>query len=418
MCIRDSRFSGCTVHFADGGVDTGPIIIQAVVPVFDEDNEERLAARILQEEHKIYSRAIQWYADLHLEKGYSPPFEDTSSLGKSALFLTAGTVTEATGARELSNTGGLRHKMPLLAITSGLAAASIAAVPLTMGFFKDEYFFEAAAHRGQAMQIIAIGAAAMTVCYLARFWWGIFGGPVLGQVKPVPSLLCAPRAVLGAISLIGGIWPAPFATVASTAGRVALQSDDALHPAYHLAWTTENAMAICAIGGGLPYWMTGGRRDTDGPGEVLESGASVGVRGNSRYSFMPPRGSGSPAAMSAARSRSPTGWASANASRTRASRSCHARTKAPWRMASSPAVRSESSKGSASRLSSAWMMTAWRFISSISSSIDAPSADSWGGSLRAARRAMRALRLVAVASSNRLVPRSRDDTASAIVQEE
>jgi len=61
------RFSGCTVHFADGGVDTGPIIIQAVVPVFDEDNEERLAARILQEEHKIYSRAIQWYAENRLE---------------------------------------------------------------------------------------------------------------------------------------------------------------------------------------------------------------------------------------------------------------------------------------------------------------------------------------------------------------
>ncbi|MDI9570027.1 MAG: phosphoribosylglycinamide formyltransferase [Pseudomonadota bacterium] len=61
------RFSGCTVHFADGGVDTGPIIIQAVVPVFDEDNEELLAARILREEHRIYSRAIQWYAEGRLE---------------------------------------------------------------------------------------------------------------------------------------------------------------------------------------------------------------------------------------------------------------------------------------------------------------------------------------------------------------
>ncbi len=172
-------------------------------------------------------------------------------LGKSALFLTAGTVTEATGARELSHIGGLRRSMPLLAIASGLAAASLAAIPLTLGFFKDEYFFEAAAHHGRLAQIIAVVAAAMTFCYLARFWWGIFGGPVLGQVKPVPSLLIAPIAVLGAISLIGGIWPAPFATVASTAGRVALQSDDALHPAYHLAWTTENAMAICAIGGGL-----------------------------------------------------------------------------------------------------------------------------------------------------------------------
>ena len=57
------KFSGCTVHFADEGVDTGPIIIQAVVPVFDDDSEETLAARILTYEHQIYPRAIQLYAE-------------------------------------------------------------------------------------------------------------------------------------------------------------------------------------------------------------------------------------------------------------------------------------------------------------------------------------------------------------------
>ena len=57
------RFSGCTVHFTDGGVDTGPIIIQAVVPVYGDDDEDSLSARILREEHKIYSQAIQWYAE-------------------------------------------------------------------------------------------------------------------------------------------------------------------------------------------------------------------------------------------------------------------------------------------------------------------------------------------------------------------
>jgi multicomponent Na+:H+ antiporter subunit A len=177
-------------------------------------------------------------------------------LGKSALFLTAGTVTEATGAKELSHIGGLRHSMPLLAVASGLAAASLAAIPLTMGFFKDEYFFEAAAHHGRITQVIAVIAAMMTFCYLARFWWGIFGGPVLGEVKPVPRLLIAPIVVLGAISLIGGIWPEPFAKLASNAGQVALRSDDALHPAYHLHWTTENAMALCAIGGGLLLYFS------------------------------------------------------------------------------------------------------------------------------------------------------------------
>lgn len=57
-----ARFSGCTVHFVDGGVDTGPIIIQAVVPVLADDNEQTLSARILTEEHKIYPQAIQWFA--------------------------------------------------------------------------------------------------------------------------------------------------------------------------------------------------------------------------------------------------------------------------------------------------------------------------------------------------------------------
>lgn len=52
------KFSGCTVHIVDEGVDTGPIIRQAVVPVLDDDTEETLAARILKEEHRIYSEAI------------------------------------------------------------------------------------------------------------------------------------------------------------------------------------------------------------------------------------------------------------------------------------------------------------------------------------------------------------------------
>jgi phosphoribosylglycinamide formyltransferase-1 len=57
------RFSGCTVHFVNEECDEGPIIIQAVVPVFVDDSGETLAARILAQEHKIYPRAIQLYAE-------------------------------------------------------------------------------------------------------------------------------------------------------------------------------------------------------------------------------------------------------------------------------------------------------------------------------------------------------------------
>lgn len=52
------RFAGCTVHFVDEGLDSGPIILQAAVPVDPEDTEDSLAAKILREEHRIYSEAI------------------------------------------------------------------------------------------------------------------------------------------------------------------------------------------------------------------------------------------------------------------------------------------------------------------------------------------------------------------------
>jgi len=58
-----ARFSGCTVHFVDGGVDTGPIIIQAVVPILPGDTADILAGRILIQEHQIYPRAIQLLAE-------------------------------------------------------------------------------------------------------------------------------------------------------------------------------------------------------------------------------------------------------------------------------------------------------------------------------------------------------------------
>jgi phosphoribosylglycinamide formyltransferase-1 len=53
------KFTGCTVHLVDEGVDTGPIICQAVVPVLEDDTLEALSARILMEEHRIYSEALR-----------------------------------------------------------------------------------------------------------------------------------------------------------------------------------------------------------------------------------------------------------------------------------------------------------------------------------------------------------------------
>ena len=61
------KVSGCTVHFVDEGTDSGPIILQAAVPVLDGDTEETLGARVLEQEHIIYPQAIQLYCEGRLQ---------------------------------------------------------------------------------------------------------------------------------------------------------------------------------------------------------------------------------------------------------------------------------------------------------------------------------------------------------------
>lgn len=61
------KFSGCTVHFVDEKVDSGPIILQSVVPLYDSDDEETLSRRILEQEHLIYPRAVQLIVENRLD---------------------------------------------------------------------------------------------------------------------------------------------------------------------------------------------------------------------------------------------------------------------------------------------------------------------------------------------------------------
>ena len=58
-----SKYSGCTVHFVDSGVDTGPIILQKIVKISDKDTEETLAKRILAQEHQAYPEAVRLFAE-------------------------------------------------------------------------------------------------------------------------------------------------------------------------------------------------------------------------------------------------------------------------------------------------------------------------------------------------------------------
>ncbi|MFL6265239.1 MAG: hydrogen gas-evolving membrane-bound hydrogenase subunit E [Actinomycetes bacterium] len=173
------------------------------------------------------------------------------ALAKSALFMTSGAVTEATGAKALSEAGGLARAMPALAVGSGLAAAGLAALPLTIGFFKDELFFKAAAGRGPWLAVVAVLSAALTFAYATRFWTGIFLGRQRRPARALPRLLVLPVVVLGALVVAGGVVVEPFAALAQAAARVTAAEPVQVDAAYHLDLRAENVMALAAYAAGL-----------------------------------------------------------------------------------------------------------------------------------------------------------------------
>jgi multicomponent Na+:H+ antiporter subunit A len=184
------------------------------------------------------------------------------ALAKSALFLTAGAVTEATGETRLSKLGGLARPMPLLAAGSGAAVAGLAALPLTVGFFKDELFFDAALKQGAPFAALALLAAVLTFAYIWRFWSCIFLGGRGSGIHAVPLSLTAPVVVLGGLVLVGGVVVGPFAELAKAAGAASYEGSVAgVEPAYHLDLRPANLLALATFGLGVllivarPVWV-------------------------------------------------------------------------------------------------------------------------------------------------------------------
>jgi multicomponent Na+:H+ antiporter subunit A len=173
------------------------------------------------------------------------------AIAKSALFLTAGAVTEATGQDRLDRLGGLLRPMPLLAVASGAAAATLTSLPLTLGFFADEFFFAAALERGLLFAIIAVVSAAMTLAYTWRFWAGIFLNEQTTEARRIPRLLVAPVVALGAIGLLGGLYAGPFERLAEAAGEVSFAAPTPLDATYHAAFLPEYVMALAAYALGV-----------------------------------------------------------------------------------------------------------------------------------------------------------------------
>ncbi|WP_084608999.1 hydrogen gas-evolving membrane-bound hydrogenase subunit E [Thermocrispum agreste] len=173
------------------------------------------------------------------------------AVAKSALFMTAGAVTMATGEDRLSKLGGLGRRMPVLAVASAVAAASLAALPLTIGFFKDELFFAAAWEEGSVTTVLAVVAAALTLAYIGRFWVTLFLGAEKGQVTERSVVMVAPVAFLAAVTVVGGLVTEPFARLAASGGEVTAGRPVEVDPGYHLELSPENLMAIAA-------WTLGG----------------------------------------------------------------------------------------------------------------------------------------------------------------
>ena len=201
----------------------------------------------------------------------------THAIAKSALFMTAGAVTLATGESRLSRLGGLARDMPVLAVASAAAALTLAALPLTLGFFKDELFFTAALERGWVVEVLAVAAAALTFAYIGRFWLGLFAGQRRAAPRAIPLLLVAPVVVLALVALGGGVVSEPFADLAADAAAVTHGAAVDVAPAYHLDLRAENVMALLAWAlGGLMLMLP---RPRDGVVAVIaRAGDSLGPR--------------------------------------------------------------------------------------------------------------------------------------------
>jgi len=203
------------------------------------------------------------------------------ALAKSALFLTAGAVTEATGEDRLGRIGGLRKQLPLLTAVSGIASAGLAALPLTIGFFKDELFFQTALERGPLFAGLAVAGTVLTFAYVWHFWGGLFlGEPGDGTSRP-PATFVWPIAVLAGVVLLGGFFVEPFTRLAEVAGAVSYGAPTPIEPAYHLDLRPENLMAagtfllgvLVVVSRPLWDWLAPAASrlgDVAGPGRLYE----------------------------------------------------------------------------------------------------------------------------------------------------
>jgi NADH:ubiquinone oxidoreductase subunit 5 (subunit L)/multisubunit Na+/H+ antiporter MnhA subunit/multisubunit Na+/H+ antiporter MnhB subunit len=129
---------------------------------------------------------------------------------KAGLFFVAGCVTYSTGTTELGQTKGLWRRLPLLTAGAVALALSLGGMPPLAGFWMKETFLESAMETHHvALIALAVGAGALTLTYMLRFFFGalVQGSTSPETVRPLPFTLLLPPLLLAGTTLLSGLWP-------------------------------------------------------------------------------------------------------------------------------------------------------------------------------------------------------------------
>lgn len=180
---------------------------------------------------------------------------------KACLFLTVGVIDLSTGTRDLRRLSGLGKQMPVLAVASGIAIASMAGLPPTLGFVAKEAALHAL-HESHKFfdQLLLIGVvigSILTLAYGLRWWWGAFGTkPSCAPTKIErisPTIVFSP-ALLGALSLVLGLFPHQLETILS--GHASLYRGESGHLALWSGFGVPLALTGVVILAGITmFWF-------------------------------------------------------------------------------------------------------------------------------------------------------------------
>ncbi|WP_313810951.1 Na+/H+ antiporter subunit A [Glutamicibacter sp.] len=193
-------------------------------------------------------------------------------LFKATLFLSVGIIDHNTGTRDIRKLSGLRRAMPILTATSGIAAASMAGLPLTLGFVAKEAVYESLLHLeswwGPMALVGIVAGAALTMAYSLRFFFGAFGVkkykvPPL-TCKPPTLIFLAPLLVLSALTLVLGIYPHPVEVLVKNWSQ-AQGGPGSMHLAAFAGFNAALGLSAISVTLGVGFYLIRRATDTGAP---------------------------------------------------------------------------------------------------------------------------------------------------------